>query len=83
MFKMEVDKRMAIKGSAVVNYSYEKVIEFFKSPDTTKKINESLSKLDILYADENNKFKVIYMEYKGIWPVANRDFVIVSVRHEE
>ena len=23
------------------------------------------------------------MEYKGIWPVANRDFVIVSVRHQE
>ena len=26
MFKMEVDKRMATKGSAVVNYSYEKVV---------------------------------------------------------
>ena len=81
MFKMEVDNRMAIKGVAVVQYPYEKVVEFFKNPDVTKKINESLSKFEILYADENNKFKVVYMEYKGIWPVANRDFVIVSVRH--
>ena len=23
------------------------------------------------------------MEYKAVWPVANRDFVMVSVRHEE
>ena len=44
MFKMEVDNRMATKGTAVVQYPYEKVVEFFKSPDVTKKINDSLSK---------------------------------------
>ena len=45
MFKMEVDNRMATKGTAIVPYPYEKVIEFFKSPDTSKKINDSLVKL--------------------------------------
>ena len=59
------------------------MVEFFKDPGTSKKINEALIKLDILYVDENSKFKVLNMEYKAVWPVANRDFVIVSVRHDD
>ena len=51
MFKMDVDNRMAAKGTAVVEFPLEKVIEFFKDPGTSKKINEALVKMDILYAD--------------------------------
>ena len=49
----------------------------------TKKINETCCKLEILYVDENEKFKVVQVEYKGVWPVANRDFVIVSERYQD
>lgn len=59
------------------------MLEFFKDPLITKKINETLNKLEILYSDEGGKWKIVYMEHKGIWPVANRDFVIASMRHEE
>ena len=51
MFKMEVENRLASKGTAVVEFPYEKVIKFFKDPSTSKKINDALIKLDILYAD--------------------------------
>ena len=51
MFKMEVENRLASKGTVVVEFPYEKVLEFFKDPATSKKINESLVKLDILHAD--------------------------------
>ena len=74
---------MGSKGTATVNYPQEKVIEFFNSADYGKKINEALVNFEYLYKDPEDKFRVAHMEYKGTWPIANRDFVTFSIRHQE
>jgi hypothetical protein len=79
---MEYDNRVASKETAVVEFSLLKVMEFFSLPDFTKKINEELLRFDVLHNDEEDQFRVIHMEHKGVWPVSNRDFVIVSVRRQ-
>jgi hypothetical protein len=45
--------------------------------DSLKKINPMLLEIKVL-KDQEGKFRVNYMQYKGIWPVDNRDFVNVS-----
>jgi hypothetical protein len=82
MFKMEIDSRMASKGVAVVEYPFEKVLEFFSDPMVSKKINEMCVNMEILH-EEEGKYRIIHMEYKGTWPVANRDFVVVGTRRRD
>ena len=48
MYKMEVDNRVASKGVAIVNYPFDKVVEFFNLPDATPRINEMCCKYEIL-----------------------------------
>lgn len=47
-----------------------------------KKINPMLLEIKVLYNVED-KFRVNYMLYKGIWPVDNRDFVNVGGKLRE
>jgi len=42
-----------------------------------------LVKSEVLFVAPNQEFRVLYMEYKGQWPVSNRDFVTVSKRIPE
>lgn len=42
-----------------------------------------LVKFEVLHVAPNQEFRVIHMEYKGQWPVSNRDFVTLSTRHRE
>lgn len=77
MFKMEVDERVASKGIAKVNFNINKVFAFLEKEDTLKKINPMLLEIKVLH-EIKDVFRVNYMQYKGIWPVSNRDFVSVS-----
>lgn len=52
-------------------------------PDPTPRINEMCVNYKILHEDHQKGFKVIYLEMKAVWPVANRDFVVVSARSDE
>lgn len=83
IFKIEIDERIASKGVAVVNFPIEKVIQFLTTPGSLAKVNEMMLKYELLYHDPQDTYRVVYMEYKGTWPVSNRDFVVVSVRHRE
>jgi hypothetical protein len=80
MFKTEIDGRVASKGIAKVNYNIEKVFTFLDQEDTLKKINPMLLEIKVLETHEN--YRINYMQYKGIWPVSNRDFVNVSTKEK-
>ena len=83
MFKMEVDNRIASKGTTVIDYTFDKVLEFFSDSSVTQKINESMVKFEILEDNKEAGYRIVYMEHKGMWPVAGRDFVIVSIRKQD
>lgn len=76
MFKCEIGERVASKGIAKANYNIEKVIEFLDKEDSLKKINPMLLEIKVLEAAEG--YRINYMQYKGIWPVDNREFINVS-----
>lgn len=80
MFKTEIDGRVASKGVAKVNYNIEKVFGFLDQEDTLKKINPMLLEIKVLEINEN--YRINYMQYKGIWPVDNREFVNVSAKEK-
>ena len=82
MFKMEIGERVASKGVDVVKFNIEKVIKFLEQEESLGKINPMLLEIKTLLNNEG-VYKIIYMEYKGIWPVSNRDFVNVSVKKRE
>jgi hypothetical protein len=82
MFKMGIESRVASKGIAIVNFSIDQIVEFLGKEDTLKKINPQLVEM-LLLLEVKDVFKVIYMQYKGIWPVSHRDFVCVSAKHVE
>lgn len=77
MFKTEIDGRLASKGIDKVDYNIEKVFQFLDQEDSLKVINPMLLEIKVLKAVEG-KYRVNYMQYKGIWPVDNRDFVNCS-----
>ena len=79
MFKMDIENNLGSKGIAVIEFPFEKVLEFFADTNASKKINDSLVKFDALHVEEG-KFKVMHMEHKAVWPVWNRDFVTVGIR---
>lgn len=78
MFKMDIDGRIAAKGTAVVDYNIEKVVEFLRKEESLAKINPQVVEIKVLY-EKKDVFKVNYQQYKAIWPVANRDFVSIGV----
>lgn len=82
MFKTEIDGRVASKGIDKVKFNIEKVIAFLEKEESLKLINPMLLEIKALHVVEN-KFRVNYMQYKGIWPVDNRDFVSVSAKEWE
>ena len=45
-------------------------------------MNNQLVEFKVLY-EKKGSFKINYQQYKGIWPVANRDFVNVVTRLKE
>lgn len=78
MFKCEIGERVASKGIDKVPYNIEKVFEFLDKEDSLKKINPMLLEIRVLEAHPN--YRINYMQYKGIWPVDNREFVSVSAK---
>ena len=45
-------------------------------------MNSQIVEMKVLY-EKKDVFKVNYQQYKGIWPVANRDFVNVGIAVRE
>ena len=81
MFKMEVEGRVAAKGIATVDYSLDKVVDFLWKDDTLPKLNSQVVEVKVLLDKEG--LKVNYQQYKAVWPVANRDFVmLINKVHE-
>lgn len=56
------------------------MIDFLRRDDSLGKLNHQLMELKILY--EKDVTKILYMQYKGVWPVSNRDFVNIAVAHK-
>lgn len=77
MFKTEIDGRVAAKGVDKVNYSIEKVFNFLDQESSLKKINNQLLEIKVLEVKEG-AYRINYQQYKGIWPVDNREFICVS-----
>ena len=46
------------------------------SPLVIPKLNEECIESKLLY-EKKGSFKVFYQQYKAMWPVDNRDFVLV------
>ena len=77
-YKMGVEKRIATKGIAIAAYPIDKVCEFLYKEESLAKMNSQIIEIKVLY-EKKDVFKVNYQQYKGIWPVANRDFVSVGI----
>ena len=82
MYKLGVEKRIATKGIDIASYNIEKVIEFLSKEESLAKMNPQIVEIKVLY-EKKDVFKVNYQQYKGIWPVANRDFVSVGIITKE
>ena len=54
-----------------------------KKEESLGKVNYQLIEIKVLHEIKEANIKVHYMEYKGYWPVANRDFVNVAIGLEE
>lgn len=80
MFKTEIDGRVASKGIAKVNYNIEKVFAFLDQEATLKKLNPQLLEIKVLEGNDN--YRINYQQYKGIWPVDNREFVSSSTKEK-
>lgn len=80
MFKTEIDGRVASKGIAKVNYSIEKVFAFLDQEASLKKLNPMVLEIKVLEAHEN--YRINYQQYKGIWPVDNREFISTSAKEK-
>lgn len=75
-------------GVHVAEFNIEQVIEFLGKEESLGKLNPMIVEIKVLYTKPNETgdgdiFRVNYQQYKGIWPVANRDFVSVAVKHRE
>lgn len=81
-YKMEVDGRVAAMGVHTAEYNIEKVIAFLEKEESLAKINPQVIEIKVLY-EKKDVFKVNYQQYKGIWPVSNRDFVSVGIKIRE
>jgi hypothetical protein len=77
MFKIDLGDRIASKGVATINYGLEKVVDFLSKPETLTLIDEMCLEYREIYSVKDH-FVVGYQQYKGIWPVSNRDFVSVA-----
>lgn len=77
LYRMEIGDRIASKGVAIVKFNIEKVVTFLEKEDTLQKLNPDLLEKKTLHAVKDH-FKVLYQQYKAVWPVSNRDFVSVS-----
>lgn len=80
MFKCEVDGRIASKGIDKVNFNIEKVFEYLEQETTLKKVSPMLLEIKVLEAHDD--YRINYMQYKGIWPVDNREFISVSAKEK-
>jgi hypothetical protein len=80
MFKTEIDGRIASKGIAKVNYNIEKVFAFLDQEATLKKLNPMLLEIKVL--EGNDDYRINYQQYKGIWPVDNREFISVGTKEK-
>ena len=74
-------------GVHVAEFNIEKVVEFLGKEESLGKLNPMIVEIKVLHLKSDEKgedlFRVNYQQYKGIWPVANRDFVSVAVKHRE
>lgn len=78
MYKMQIDGRTASKGECIVNYNIEEVYKFLADSKTMKLLNSQVNKTeDIQLISET--LRIEYQGYDGIWPVAGRDFVMVTL----
>ena len=73
---------MAAKGIHICEFPFEEVVSFLKQEESLKKMNHQLIDIKVLLEKED-VFKVHYMQFQGIWPVANRDFVNLAVPYQE
>jgi len=80
---MEIDSRLLSRGETVVNYPMDAVCEFISAEGCLKKLNDKMVDYKCIKNFEDKSGRVVYMEYKGVWPVANRDFVNVGMHIKE
>jgi hypothetical protein len=80
MFKCEVGDRVASKGIDKVKFNIEKVFKYLEEETTLKKISPMLLEIKVLEVHED--YRINYMQYKGIWPVDNREFINVSAKEK-
>ena len=71
---MEIQGRIVVKGSTVLNLPFETVFDFFSDPAYSRHLTNILDSIDILYngSTEDRKMKVIQMVMKFPGPISNR-----------
>ena len=73
-FQMEIQGRIVVKGTTVLNLPFETVFDFFSDPAYSRHLTNILDSIDILYngSTEDRRLKVIQMVMKFPGPISNR-----------
>lgn len=70
MLQLTFNDRVASRGEAEVNASFEDVVIFLQDDTSIQKIDEMLERQEVLESGEG--YTVQYLKYKGIFPVSAR-----------
>ena len=73
-YQMEVQGRIVVKGTTVLNLPFQTVYEFFSDPAYSRHLTNILDSINILYDESavDRKMKVIQMVMKFPGPISNR-----------
>lgn len=71
---MEIQGRIVVKGTTVLNLPYETVYDFFSDPAYSRHLTNILDSFDYLYdgSTYDRKIRVIQMVMKFAGPISNR-----------
>ena len=78
---MEVEGRVAIKSSKIINVPIEKAVQFFSDPHFMKNLQDNVIKI-VVPLNKGN-IKVLHAVIKMPGPVSNRQLVVVNTIHQE
>ena len=78
---MEVDGRIVVKASLIINLPFEKALSFFSDPAYIKNVSDNVDNFEILY--DNKTIRVVHVIMKLPGPISNREVVAVNTTRVE
>jgi hypothetical protein len=71
---------MAARGITIVPIHFDKVKDYMGQDDTLLKIAPMA--IQMLKVEQGDNYEINYTQYRGIWPLDNREYVTVKATEE-